>query len=274
MKHIKTLVACVAVVALVIFTAIFVINAYNTGKIGHKDEKLAAEFCEDIQGIWKNTSSGSIVSKVTKVKFDADGKFSLIILGQSSNGVFKDEYDLDTQKHTMTVTGNIYGGINVERSFDAVLSEDKNTLELKDTKGKFEFVLTRTDETELKTEKTTQRDVPKSTKQNDAEVTAASGDVSSYARMILGKWESKLSSVSGYEFIDGSTVKISLGGVYSDGTYSLVMNESGLCELKINYISVVGVNMSNTYIVELTQNELKLKQKNAESVAITYVRAE
>ena len=38
MKFIKWLIASVVVVALLIFTAVFVINAYNTGRIGNKDE--------------------------------------------------------------------------------------------------------------------------------------------------------------------------------------------------------------------------------------------
>lgn len=268
MKHIKALIVSVVVVALLVFTAIFVVNAYNTGKIGHKDEKVAEEFCEDIQGVWKNTSSGPIVSTVAKVKFEADGKFSLIILGQSAVGDYSDEYDLDEQKHTMTVLGNIYGGINVERSFYAVLSDDKNTLELSDTKGNFNFVLTRTEESELKTEATT---APKTTK---SENSSSGGDVDDFAHALLGKWKSGISSISGYEFIDASNVKISLGDVYSDGTYTLSTNEDGQYEIQIAYITVAGIKMSNTYIAEITENRLILKQKNAERVLLTYSRAE
>ena len=51
MKYIKWLIASVVVVALLIFTAVFVINAYNTGRIGNKDEKVANEFIEEIQGV-------------------------------------------------------------------------------------------------------------------------------------------------------------------------------------------------------------------------------
>ena len=47
MKYIKWLIASIVVVVLLIFTAIFVVNAYNTGKIGNKDEKVAADFTED-----------------------------------------------------------------------------------------------------------------------------------------------------------------------------------------------------------------------------------
>ena len=67
MKYIKWLIASVVVVALLIFTAVFVINAYNTGKIGNKDEKVANDFVEDIQGVWKNTSTGTIASKVNSL---------------------------------------------------------------------------------------------------------------------------------------------------------------------------------------------------------------
>ena len=68
-------------------------------------------------------------------------------------------------------------------------------------------------------------------------------------------------------------MKISLVGFTADGTYSLAMNESGRCEMKINYVSLAGVSVSNTYIVELTEGEMTLAQKNAESVSVTYVRA-
>ena len=78
MKYIKWLIASIVVVVLLIFTAIFVVNAYNTGKIGNKDEKVAADFTEDIQGVWKNTSTGTIASKITKVRFDENGKLAIV----------------------------------------------------------------------------------------------------------------------------------------------------------------------------------------------------
>lgn len=134
MKYIKWLIASVVVVALLIFTAVFVINAYNTGKIGNKDEKTAADFVEDIQGIWKNTSTGTVASKVNSVRFGEDGKLTVVVLGQTASGTYTDEYDLDSKKHTLTVKGNVYGGLSIERSFEATLNEDKDTLTLKDTK--------------------------------------------------------------------------------------------------------------------------------------------
>ncbi len=270
MKYIKWIIASVVVAALLIFTAVFVINAYNTGKIGNKDEKVASDFVEDIQGIWKNTSTGSIASKVSTVRFDENGRLTVVVLGQTANGTYTDEYDLDAKKHTLTVKGNIYGGLSIERSFDATLNDDKDSLTLKDTKSSLEFVLVKTDETELKTEK---RAVTTTKKTAVPSTSAAGGEVGEYARAILGKWTSKLSSASGYEFVDSSNVKISLVGFTADGTYSLAMNESGQCEMKINYVSLAGVSVSNTYIVELTESEMTLVQKNAESVSVTYVRA-
>lgn len=275
MKYIKWLIASIVVVALLIFTAIFVVNAYNTGKIGNKDEKVAADFTEDIQGVWKNTSTGTIASKVTKVRFDENGKLTVVVLGQTAEGTYSDEYDLDSKKHTLTVKGNIYGGLSVERSFDAVLNEDKDTLNLKDTGSSLEFILVKTDETELNTEKPTSAVIEKSTAQKTEKTektSAVSGDTQSYANALLGKWTSKLSSASGYEFVDSSSVKISLVGFTADGTYSLAMNENGQCEIKINYANLAGVTVSNTYILELTENEMTLVQKNAESVSVTYVK--
>lgn len=272
MKYIKWLIASVVVVALLIFTAVFVINAYNTGKIGNKDEKTAADFVEDIQGIWKNTSTGTVASKVNSVRFGEDGKLTVVVLGQTASGTYTDEYDLDSKKHTLTVKGNVYGGLSIERSFEATLNEDKDTLTLKDTKGSFDFTLVKTDETELTTVKTTQTEkttVPKTSK--SSEIT---GDTAQYAEALLGKWTSKLSSASGYEFVDSSTVRISLVGFSTDGTYSLSVNENGQCELKINYVSLAGMTVSNTYIAEIGETELTLIQKNAESVSVTYVKAQ
>lgn len=272
MKYIKWLIASVVVAALLIFTAVFVINAYNTGRIGNKDEKVAGDFVEDIQGVWKNTSTGTIASKVNSVRFGEDGRLTVVVLGQTASGTYSDEYDLDSKKHTLTVKGNIYGGLSIERSFEASLNEDKDTLTLKDTKGSFDFTLVKTDETELTTAKTTQ--APKTTVPKTEKSTALSGDAAKYAEALRGKWVSKLSSASGYEFIDDSTVRISLVGFSTDGTYSITANENGKCEIRIYYIGVAGVTVSNTYIADIGETELTLIQKNAESVSVTYVRAQ
>lgn len=274
MKYIKWLIASVVVVALLIFTAVFVINAYNTGKIGNKDEKVAEEFIEDIQGVWKNTSSGSVASKIANVSFEENGKLTVGVLGQTASGTYSDEYDIDTQKHTLTVSGKIYGGLSVERTFEAELSEDKNTLTLKDTKGAFDFTLVRTDKSELARKTTAPSSAIKTTEHTKTEkTTVVDGDVEEYAQALLGKWVSKLSSASGYEFVDSENVKISLVGFTADGTYSLSINENGQCEIKINYISLAGVSVSNTYIIRLAENEMTLIQKNAESVTVTYIKA-
>lgn len=272
MKHIKAFIASAVVIALLIFTAVFVVSAYNTGKIGNKDEKVANGFVEDIQGVWKNTSTGTIASKVNSVRFGEDGKLTVVVLGQTASGTYTDEYDLDSKKHTLTVKGNIYGGFSIERSFDAVLDEDKDTLTLKDTKGSFDFTLVKTDETELTTEKTTKPE--KTTESKSEETTALTGDAAKFADALLGKWTSKLNTASGYEFVDYSTVRISLVGFSTDGTYSLSVNENGQCELKINYVSLAGVTVSNTYIAEIGETELTLIQKNAESVSVTYNKAQ
>lgn len=270
MKHIKWFIASLLVAALLIFTAVFVINAYNTGKIGSKDEKVASDFVEDIQGVWKNTSSGTVASKVTAASFGENGKLTVVFLGQTLDGTYSDSYDLDTKKHTLTVKGSIYGGLSVERDFDAVLGEDKDSLTLKDSGSSLEFILVRTDEEELTTKKTT---APKTTERKQENTTVTDADVAQYSQAILGKWTSRLSSLSGYEFIDGTSVKISLAGITTDGTYLMSINENGKCEVKISYVNVAGVSVSNTYIAEITDSSLTLIQKNAESVSITYDRA-
>lgn len=272
MKFIKWLIASVVVVALLIFTAVFVINAYNTGRIGNKDEKVANEFIEEIQGVWKNTSTGTVASKVSTVRFGEDGRLTVIVLGQTVGGTYSDEYDLDSKKHILTVKGNIYGGLSIERSFEASLNEDKDTLTLKDTNGSFDFTLVKTDETELTTEKTTQKQ--ETTVRKTDKPTAPTGDTAKYAEALLGKWVSRLNMASGYEFVDYSTVRISLAGISTDGTYTLSLNENGRCEVKINYASLAGMTVSNTYIAEIGETELTLIQKNAESVSVTYVKAQ
>lgn len=272
MKYIKWLIASVVVVALLIFTAVFVVNAYNTGKIGNKDEKVANDFVDDIQGVWKNTSTGTIASKVNSVRFGEDGRLTVVVLGQTASGTYTDEYDLDSKKHTLTVKGNIYGGLSIERSFDASLNEGKDTLTLKDTKGSFDFTLVKTDATELTTAKTTQ--APKTTVPKTEKSSVPTGDTAKFAEALLGKWVSRLNTASGYEFVDYSTVKISLVGFSTDGTYTLSVNENGQCEIKINYVSMAGVSVSNTYIAEVSENELTLIQKNAESLSVTYVKAQ
>lgn len=269
MKYIKILIASVVVVALLIFTAIFVVNAYNTGKIGNKDERVASSFVEDIEGSWKNTSSGSIASMVSGAHFGEDGKLTVWAFNQKTSGEYFDTYDLDTKQHTLTVKGNIYGGLSIERDFTAQMEED-GTLTLKDTKSSLSFTLVRANESEFTTEKVTTTTRPKTEKSTKV---ATSSVPKSYSKAILGKWVSKLSSSSGYEFIDESTIKISLIGFSTEGSYSMKMNENGECELCIKYISVAGVSVSNTYFVTVDETELTLVQKGAESVSVTYVKA-
>lgn len=267
MKCIKILIASVLVVALLIFTAIFVVDAYNTGKIGNKDERVALGFVEDIEGTWKNTSSGSIASMVSGARFSENGELTVWTFGQKASGEYSDTYDLDTKQHTLTVKGNIYGGLSIERDFTAEL--EKDTLTLKDTKSSLSFTLVRAEENELTTEKTTTAQ-PKTEKSTKSEATSAVPK--NYSKAILGKWVSKLSSASGYEFAEDSTVKISLIGFTTEGSYTMTMDENGECELSIKYISVAGVSVSNTYFVEVDQAQLKLTQKGAEAVSVTYIK--
>lgn len=270
MKHIKILIASVLVAVLLLFTALFVADAYNTGKIGNKDERVASSFTEDIQGIWKNTSKGTIASQLSSVSFGENGELAIVILGQKANGKYSDSYNLNTEKHTLTVKGNICGGLSIERDFDASLDDDKNVLTLNDTKSSLSFTLVRTDEKELTTEKTTVKTTAPKTEKSEADTNMTK----KYSEAILGKWVSKLNSSSGYEFTNENTVKISLVGITTDGSYTLTADKSGKCELCIKYVSVAGVSVSNTYFVEVTENELTLIQKGAESISVAYTKAQ
>lgn len=270
MKYIKILIASVLVVVLLLFTAVFVADAYNTGKIGNKDERVASSFTEDIQGVWKNTSKGSIAAQLSLVSFGENGELTVVILGQKANGEYRDSYNLNTKKHTLTVKGNIYGGLSIERDFEVALSDDENTLILNDTKGSLNFTLVRTDEKELTTEKTTVKTTTPKAEKSEADTKLTK----KYSESILGKWVSKLNSASGYEFTNENTVKISLVGITTDGSYTLTADKNGKCELCIKYVSVAGVSVSNTYFVEITENELTLIQKGAESISVTYTKTQ
>ena len=48
MKFIRNIIIGVLILALIGFTAVFILNAYNTGKIGNKAEKVADTFTEDL----------------------------------------------------------------------------------------------------------------------------------------------------------------------------------------------------------------------------------
>ncbi len=127
MKLIKKVLIVVLVLALLIFTGVFVLNAYNTGKIGDKAGKIADTFAQDIVGSWTGKYS------ISQITFNEDGTTTFTMLGVVLNGEYSDSYDLETEQHTVRVKYSTSLGLSVEKYFKAELHENGNTLSLIDT---------------------------------------------------------------------------------------------------------------------------------------------
>ena len=258
MANIKKAVAGLLVLVLLIFTVVFLADAYNKGKIGSKAEKIADTFAEDIIGTWTGMYS------VSGITFKEDGQTSLTMLGVALEGTYSDSYDLETEVHTLTLKYNTVLGISVERSYTAKL--DGDSLKLVDTQlESVELRYTRTDAGQ-----------PADESQGNAEeeTTVYNPGVEVYQNELLGKWNSTRGTNSGYEFVDSSTVSIKLMGVSYNGKYSISVDEAtNQCILKITYASLAGMNIENTYFVTIADDVLSLTQKGAENISVTYTRA-
>lgn len=253
MKFIQKIIIGILVLALLVFTAVFVLNAYNTGKIGDKAGKIADTFTEDIIGTWTGEHS------ISKITFKEDGTTSLTMLGIVLNGKYSDSYDLNTQEHTLKVKYNTSLGLSVERYFKADL--DENTLSLIDTQiDSVKLIYTR----ETSSSEPDNNSGDKTTKLYNPGIEV-------YKAELLGEWLASKSSNSGYEFRDDGTVYLKLMGVGYDGKYSIsIEDETNRCVLKINYISVAGININNSYYVTIEENLLTLTQKGAENISTSY----
>ena len=256
MKIIQKIIIGVLVVALLVFTAVFVLNAYNTGKIGDKAGKIADTFTEDIIGTWTGEHS------ISKITFNEDGTTSLTMFVIVINGEYSDSYDLNTHVHTLKVKYTSSLGLSVERYFTAELKD--NTLSLIDSQlDSVKMIYTRNGTTDEST-----------TNENKTSIKHNPG-IDVYKKEILGEWLSSDVPNSGYEFKDESNVFLKIYGVGYDGTYSVsVEPNTNRCVLKINYISVAGVNVSNSYYVTITDDILTLIQKSFENITSTYKKTD
>lgn len=253
MQNIKKALVGIALLIVIIVTVVFLANAYNTGKLGNKAEKIADTFAEDILGTWTGKYS------ISGITFKEDNKTALTMLGVVLDGTYSDSYDLETQKHTLTLKYNTVLGISVERQYEAKLDGDK--LLLKDTQ---------LDSVELRYTRNT--DSADSSEKTDVKTESYNPGVDVYQKEIIGKWISTKGSNSGYEFIDDSTVGIKLMGVSYNGKYSLSVDEStNQCLLKITYASVAGVNIDNSYYVSIADDVLSLTQKGA-NITTTFTK--
>lgn len=258
MKIIRNAVISVLVVALIAFTAVFVMNAYNTGKIGDKAGKLEDTFTQNIIGTWVGEHS------ISSISFNEDGTTSLTMLGIVLNGEYDDSYDLNTEVHTLKVKYSTALGISVERYFTAELKDDQ--LSLIDTQlNTVKMIYNRKNISENNS------DSDKNNDNNKEEHYNPGMDI--FKRDILGEWLSEDIPNSGYEFNEDSSVYLKIYGVGYDGTYSLSIDPvTERCVLKINYISVAGVTVSNTYYVSIVDNQLTLSQKSMENITAKYIK--
>ena len=119
MKFVKKIIIGVLVLGLLAFTAVFVLDAYNTGKIGDKAGKTAEDFTESILGTWTGQNA------LSKITFKTDGKATVTLLGVELDADYNDSYNLETQRHTLSLRYNTSLGLSVERYFTARIDGDR-----------------------------------------------------------------------------------------------------------------------------------------------------
>lgn len=253
-KNIAVSLGALVLVAAIVCGIVFLSSAYNKGKIGNKEEKIEKSFTQQLEGSWSGKHS------IAGMTFKEDGTTSLSMLGVSIDGTYSDDYNIEKDEHILTLKYSTVLGVSVERNYRAVIDEDKLTLV--DTKlDSIELVYTRNNgATEEKTEKT-------------QSTTVYNPGVDVYQKELTGKWKSSNGTNSGYEFKEDSTVNIKLLGVSYDGKYSVsVDKETNKCVLKITYVSLMGVNISNSYYVTIADDVLTLNQIGAEAISVNYVK--
>lgn len=264
MKYIGKALVGIVVLALLIFTVVFLANAYNTGKIGNKAEKIADTFTEDIVGTWTGKYS------ISAITFNEDSTTSLTMLGIALNGTYSDSYDLETQKHTLTLKYQTVLGISVERTFEAKLEED--SLKLTDTQlDSVELRYTRAGAESG--EKVSNENKNPDSKNDETETTVYNPGADVYKQALIGEWVSSNSPNSGYKFAEDSSIEIKLMGIGNTGSYSVSVDEAtNRCVLEINYATVLGVDISNRYYITIADDVLSLAQRGAESITTTYTK--
>lgn len=262
-------------VVLVVFTVVFLLNAYNKGDIGNKAEKVAKSFSEQIEGSWKNKNDSVSESGLSSVTFKPDGQTTLNLLGVTVNGEYTDIYDIEKDSHTLELTYKTIAGITVDRKFDAKYDEEKDILYLADTKLDFvELELVRITASE---EKTAQSKTTATTAAQTKPVSENAVDkkteksLEALKKSIVGEWKDSLNSTSGYVFRDDSTVTITLFGVSTEGQYTLSVDETtGRPLLRITYAKVGISNINNGYFITVEDGVMTLAQRGAEKISFTY----
>jgi len=258
MQNIKKGILGIVLLVLIIFTVIFLANSYNTGKIGNKAEKIADTFAQDIVGTWTGKYS------ISRITFKEDGTTSLNMLGVAVDGTYTDSFDLETEKHTLTLKYTTVLGLSVERTYEAKLDKESDKLKLTDTQ---------LDSVELRYTRTPSA-AEGSSEVNEASTTAFNPGIDVYITEIKGKWQDSNGTNSGYEFNNDGTVNIKLLGVSYTGEYSVSIDEAtNKCLVKITYASVAGLKVNNSYYVTIADDVLTLTQKGA-NISVTYNKAD
>lgn len=252
-KNIGITIGALALVAAIVLGIVFLSSAYNDGKFGHKAEKVAETFSEELAGSWSGKHS------ISGLTFSEDGTVKLNMLGVTLDGTFSDSYDIEKDIHTLTLKYSTVLGVSIERSYRASINEDKLTL-----------VDTQLDSVEIVYTKNNAQQSTENEKTESSTVYNPGKEV--YQQELLGKWNISNGKNSGYEFVDESTVSIRLLGVSYNGKYTVSVDDTGRCVLKITYVSLAGMNISNSYYVTIADNVLTLTQIGAESISLSYIK--
>lgn len=261
MKTIVKIIIAVVVVALLAFTAFYLVDAYNSGKIGHKAEKVSESFVDEIKGSWQGKYS------ISGIDFKDDGKMTITLLGISLNGTYSDKYDLEREEHTLTMTYSSSIGVSVTRSFTADVQGDK--LELTDVQApSVTMTYTRAGAAGADKSTTEQETTAPSV---DEPTTIYNPGVDVFKSSLLGKWVSATASTSGFTFVDSTKVTVTLLGVSYDGTYEMSVDKAtNQYVLKINYVTLGEMKFSNSYYASVDDANLTLTQIGAESIKTIY----
>lgn len=269
MSKIKKGILEIIAVVLVVFTVVFLLNAYNKGDIGNKAEKVAETFSEKIEGTWYGKG------EISSISFKPEGKTTLSILGIEADGEYRDVYSIDNDTHTLELKYKTFAGITVERTFNAKLNEDGDKLTLQDTQlnmVSLEFVRSNGTQTTEKSSTTVS-----TTKAKTEPATSASRvnqSVETVKRNLIGEWKNTNGTDSGYTFKEDSTVTIKLLGVSYEGKYTVTTDEeTGRTLLRITYATLGISDFNNGYFVTVNDGTLTLVQRGAEKLSFTYNKA-
>lgn len=277
MSNVKKGILEILAVVLVVFTVVFLLNAYNKGDIGNKAEKVAKSFSEQIEGSWKNKDDNISENGLSTITFKPDGQTTLNLLGVAVNGEYTDIYDIEKDSHTLELTYKTIAGITVDRKFNAKYDEEKDILYLADQQLDFvELELVRTtasEESAAQSKTTTTTTTAAQTKpvSENAVDKKTEKSLEALKKSLVGEWKDSLNSTSGYVFRDDSTVTISLFGVSTEGKYTLTIDETtGRPLLRITYAKVGISNINNGYFVTVEDGVMTLAQRGAEKISFTY----